>query len=202
MHRLLISVSSCLCIAVAAALWFTGPQVVSLWTHGKIKPDLTFVRWLLVYLVMQSPWLASSTFMIAINKHRDVSRAYLISSVLGLAVAAVLVRRVGLSGVPIGLIVGEGIACYYFVVNSSCKILEERTAAFLGRIWFGLGTVGAMALGAGWLAERAARGPDMAQWLEIGAATSLTALVVTWILWLTPRERHFLARKVGLSRHA
>ena len=201
MHRLLISVSTCLCIAVAAALWFVGPQVILLWMHGKITPDRTFVRWLLVYLVLQSPWLASSTFMIAINKHRDVARATLISSILGLGAAAFLVRHVGLSGLPIGLIFGEGVACYYFVVNSSCKILEERTALFLGRVWLGLGTVGAMALGAGWAAQQAARGPDSAQCLEVGAATSLTALAVTWMLWLTPVERRFLARKAGLARH-
>ena len=203
LHRLLISLSTCLCIAVAAAFWFVGPQVIAVWTHGRLKPppDLAFVRWLLLYLVLQSPWLASSTFMIAINRHKAVSQSMLASTLLGLLAAALLVHaKVGLAGVPIGLIFGEAVACYYFVVHNSCRILEERTAPLLARVWLGMGAVGGLSLGAGWLAQRAAFGPHLAQWLEIGTATTLTALAATWALWLTPAERDGLMRKAGLKR--
>ena len=201
MHRLLISLSTCLCIAVAAALWFLGPQLIAVWLHGKLKPDLWFVRWMLIYLVLQSPWMASSTFMIAINRHQAVARAYVVSSGLGLTAAAFLTHRLGLSGIPIGLILGEAASCYYFVVNSSCRVLGERTAAFLVRVCLSLGAVAGLALGAGWLAERAAFGPNPARWLEICTVTTVTALLVTWTLWLTPKERAtILVRRIGPIR--
>ena len=203
LHRLLISLSTCLCIAVAATLWFVGPQVIAAWTHGRLSPapSPAFVRWLLVYLVLQSPWLASSTFMIAINRHKAVSQAMLASTVLGLLAAAALIHtRAGLAGIPLGLIFGEAVACYYFVVHHSCRILEERTAPLLARVWLGLAAIGGLTLGAGWVAARIAHGPQLAQWLEIGAVTTLTALSSTWALWLSPTERDVLVRKAGLRR--
>lgn len=203
LHRLLMSLSTSLCIAVAAAFWFIGPQVIAVWTRGRLSPapSPVFIHWLLLYLVLQSPWLSSSTFMIAINRHKAVSQAMLASTVVGLLAAAILVHtKAGLAGVPMGLIFGEAVACYYFVVHNSCRILEERTAPLLARVWLGMGAVGGLSLGAGWLAQRVAVGPNLAQWLEIGTVTTVTALAATWALWLTPTERDLLLRKAGLQR--
>src|SRR5262249_57549463 len=71
-HRLLVMGSSALAIAFAAALWHVGVDVLSLWTGGKLVADEVLLRLLLVQLVLQAPWVASSVLPLAFNLPRLV----------------------------------------------------------------------------------------------------------------------------------
>lgn len=188
-HRLLVVGSTTLSIAVAAVLWYEGSEVITVWTRGKLEPDLTLLRLLLLQLVIQSPWLASSVFTAAANRHERLSWSYLVSAVIGVGVAAVLVRRIGTWGVPVGLIVGEALACYHFVVKDTCEMIGEPYVPFIRRLWLGLSVVGAGSFVAGWVAHQIAWGPAPLRWLEVGAVTCIVALVTAWWLWLPTNDR-------------
>src|SRR5438552_18724844 len=75
-HKLLVAGSSTLCIAIAAALWYEGAEVISAWTLGRIQPDVTLLRLLVVILVLQTPWLASSVFTDSTNRLDKIYRSY------------------------------------------------------------------------------------------------------------------------------
>src|SRR5262245_30822472 len=95
-HCLLVTGSSALSIAFAAALWHVGADVLSLWTNGRLAPDEVLLRLLLVQLVFQAPWVASSVLPLAFNRPRVVALASLTSAVVGLGVGAALIGRYGL----------------------------------------------------------------------------------------------------------
>jgi hypothetical protein len=62
---------------------------------------------LVLYVLLESPWLASATLQAATNRHRRFVTSYMIGGVFGVAVAALLIRSLGVRAVPIGLIAGE-----------------------------------------------------------------------------------------------
>ena len=195
-HRLLMVGSTTLCIAVAAALWYEGGEIIAVWTRGKLEPDRTLLRLLLVQLVLQSPWLASSVFTAAANRHERLSWSYLISAVLGLGTAALLVGWMGTWAVPVGLIVGEALACYHFVVKDTCRMVGESYGPFAGRLWVGVASVATMALMAGWGAHETIPGHFLVRWMAVGASTSAVSLAVAWGFWLTGEDRTVLLSRL------
>ncbi len=200
LHRLLTAGSTTLCVGVAATLWYEGGEVISIWTRGKLTPDETLLRLLLVLLVLQSAWMASGIFAAASNRHTTLSWAFMISATLGVGMAALLVRRLGTWAVPVGLIAGEAIACYHFVIHDVCRLLEEPYLRFACRLWLGLAATGAVSLLAGWAAHTAIPGPFVIRWVGVGFTTLTVSMAVAWAVWLTPEDRTLLSAKLRLLR--
>ncbi len=196
-NRMLVIVSGTLCIAISAALWFEGPSVVDVWTHHAVRVPPPFFRLMLLYLVMQTAWMSSSALLIATNRHHTVAWAYLVSSVLGVSLAAIGVRHFGLAAAPVGLMLGELAACSHFVVKESCAACREPYTPFALRVWLGGALVMAASLGAGSVLHGLARGPIPLHWVEVGAGTLLTAVALGWNFWLTGPERDVLRRKAA-----
>ena len=86
------------------------------------------LRVFLIAMLLHSTWLPSSLFMMASNRHRRLAHAYLISAVLALMAMALLIRYCGLLSVPLGLVIGEALACYHFVIKDACEVLKEEYA--------------------------------------------------------------------------
>jgi O-antigen/teichoic acid export membrane protein len=194
-HRLLVTGSSALSIAFAAALWHVGADVLSLWTGGKLVADEVLLRLLLVQLVLQAPWVASSILPLAFNRPRIVAYASVSSAVVGLVVGAMLIGRYGIAAVPIGLIVGEVLFCYVFVPREACRLIREDYRRFAVRQWLVHGAVMIGAFYAARLAAQMAMGPPALRWCEVGAAALIGSLLSTWTVGLTGRERALLVRE-------
>jgi len=192
LHHLLVVSCSTLCVVLAVVLWYHGAEIIRVWTGGKLEPDSTLLRLLVVQLVMQSPWIASSTFSAAANRHRILARSYLISGIVGLAVTAILLGRIGIWAVPVGLMLGEAMACYHFVVRDTCRLIGQEYGTFIIQFWRGMAivTVGAMAVG--WASQQTIPGPFLIRWTGTGVVTSATAIIVAWTAWLTREERMIL----------
>ena len=188
-HKLLVAGSSTLCIAIAAALWYEGAEVIRAWTLGRIQPDVTLLRLLLVLLVLQTPWLASSVFTASASRHEKLAVSYMASSILGLAVAVVLVKSLGFWAIPIGLIIGEAAACYHFVVKDTCQMIGEPYSPFALRLWSGLIAVATVALLAGWAAHQVIPGHYLVRFVVVGIVTSAVSLAAAWSIWVTPEVR-------------
>ena len=196
LHRQVISGSLALCIAMAAALWFEGSEVLFVWTRGRLTPDPTLLRLLLLHLVLQVPWVTSSLFTAASSRHKKLSWSYLASAVLGVALSAILIRWTGTWGVPLGLIIAEGLSCYHFVLKDTCRMVGESYGSFARQLWTGLLVIAGAALASGWVAHVSIPGHFIIRWLGVGLLTSGMSLVLSWILWLTPEDRSALSYRL------
>jgi O-antigen/teichoic acid export membrane protein len=192
-HRLLVIGSVALSAAFAGALWFEGASVMAVWTSGKLAPDLWLLRIFLLAIVLQTVWLPSALFMKASNRHRQLAHSYFISAVLTLGAIAILLRPCGLLAVPFGMLIGEALACYHFVINGACRILKEEYASFAAWLWPGVAAISCAAWGAGYLGHSVASGPALLRWLEVGSLTTLGAALAALGLALRKDDRSRLA---------
>lgn len=179
-HRMLLIGSVALSAAFAAALWFEGAGVMAIWTRGKLPVDVWLLRFFLLAVVLQSPWVASSVFTIANNRHRRLARSYAISAGFSLTAIALLIYPFGLIAVPIGAIVGESLACYHFVIKDACSVLKEEYFRFAARLWSAVVAICCSAWAAGYLGHSVAVGPAPLRWLQVGVMTSLAAALAGW----------------------
>ncbi len=195
-HSIVVVATSAVCIAFGAALWWEGAEVISVWTRRALTADLLTLRLLLSFLVFQSPIIVAFVFVAASNRHARVSVALVISSAVGLTLAALLVRRFGTAGIVAGLMVGDLVVCSHFVVREACGLVGERYGAFAWRLWSNLILVAAIAVFGGWLAHVAAGGHYVVRWLFVGLVTSAVTAIATWTFWLTRGDRELLGRQL------
>ena len=188
-HRLLTAGSVTISAAFAGALWFEGTNLLAVWTRGKLAPDLWLLRFFLVALVLQAPWLASSLFTTASNRHRQLAASYAASAALTLGTIAVLLRPCGLAAVPLGAIAGEAVANYHFVIQDACGVLKENYRRFAGRLWAGVGAIGCASWIAGSLGHWLAVGPPLVRVIEVGAFTAAAAALAGWSFALQREDR-------------
>lgn len=207
MHRVLVSGSTALCLGAAAALWYEGPEIIAVWTRGKLPPDPLLLRILLLMAVLQIPWLTSATFTAAANHHHKIARLLLASAVLGVTGAAVLVHWWGLWGIPVALLVADALTCAHFVIQDTCVMLGEPYAPFAFRLWGGLVVAAGLSLLAGWVVHSALSQFMIVRWLGVGITTSLVSLAVGWRIFLFPVDRvtvieqlPFLRGRLGMCR--
>ncbi len=199
-HRLWVLGSITSCVCVAAAIWFEGTDVIRVWTHGKLVGDSNLLRLLLLQLVLQSPWQASSLITAASSKHDRLSYSYLASSATALLIAALTYSRLGLIAIPVGSISAEAIFCYHFVTVDTCKRIAEQYWPFAARQWSFLGLVWGLALLAAWGMHIVAFGPSPFRWAEVGIASSTAAVAVFWIVGLGASERNMIKGLAGVVR--
>jgi len=194
--RLLVFSTTAGCIAISASLWFEGTSVISFWTQGKLTPDPQLLHWFLLYLVLQTPWVTASIIPCVSNRHRVTAIAYLASSITGLSVAALMVHHIGVVALPAGLMIGEFLACYHFVIRDSCRVSGERYGRFASRLWVGMSGVCAVAL----LSTFAVHGmpfPMLVRWIASGAASTIAVLISSWLFWLRSEDRTFVCEKAA-----
>jgi O-antigen/teichoic acid export membrane protein len=195
--RLVLFVTVAGCVAVSASLWFEGPAVFAFWTRGKLAADIWLLRMFLLWLVLQSPWMAASAIPSYTNKHKGLAMSYLVSSIGGLLLGAVLVPRLGLKGLPIAFIVAEAVACYHFVVRNACRIIGEPYLPFAAKLWLGMIGVAACAFTATWAVHSASGLGTLQRWICSGAAGVAAVAVSAWVFWLRSEERGFIRHKAG-----
>jgi O-antigen/teichoic acid export membrane protein len=195
-HRLILAATGAITLALAADVWYEGPQIITLWTHGRVEPDVMLLRLFLVLLVLQTPWAASSTVATATNRHQAQAVGYLAAAIVGIGVSAALVRYLGTWAVPVGLTVGESLACYHFVIKATCRMIDEPYAAFAARFWFGFAVVAAAVLAIAGLVHHTLTGLTVVRWPVMGVLTFGVAAICAWRVWLTADDRAVLRPKL------
>jgi O-antigen/teichoic acid export membrane protein len=196
-HRQLMMGTALLCVGAATAIWFEGLEIIGFWTGGKLQPDATLLRLLLVMVVLQCPWQVSLVFSAAANRHGKLARSQLLASVIGLGLAGLLMPTLGIYALPVGLTIGEAVACYHFIVRDTCRMLGEPYRAFAIWLWGGLATVSGAALTGGWLAHASLRVPSPLDWVGVGAAGMFSAAAAAWLVWLTPTARRSVRVRIA-----
>jgi O-antigen/teichoic acid export membrane protein len=196
LHWLVVVATSALTLAVAATLWYEGSDLIAFWTRGRITSDPVLLRLFLILLAFQTPWAASSTVATSINRHRVQATAYFFAAVLSIVVAWLLIHSLGAWAIPVGLVFGEALTCYHFVIKSTCHLIEEPYAAFALRFWGGFATVAVGVLSAGWLTHELFPRLMLLRVSVVSIATLTVAVALTWILWLKPADRAMLLPKL------
>ena len=197
--RLVLFVTVSGCVAVSASLWFEGASVFTFWTRGRLAADIWLLRLFLLWLVLQSPWMAASAIPVYTNKHKGLAMSYLVSSIGGLLLGALLVPRLGLKALPIAFIVAEALACYHFVVRNACRIIGEPYLPFAAKLWSGTIGVGACAFATTWAIHAAPNLGTFPRWICSGAASLAAVAVSGWAFWLRGEERGFIRRSAGFG---
>ena len=195
-HRMAIAATGVFTLALSASVWYEGPRLIALWTGGRIEPDAMLLRLLLVLLALQTPWAASSTVATATNRHRAQAIGYFFAAIVGIATAAMLVPWLGTWAVPVGLILGEAVGCYHFVIKATCHIIGEKYSTFALRFWLGFAVVTTAVLTTGWLIHNLLPGPLLLRWAVMGLCTLTIATICAWLVWLTPEDRALLSPKL------
>lgn len=192
-HRLMVKTSLAGTAAVAMALHFCGRDVVAAWTRGRIVPSSALVDALLAFTVVQAVWVTSSFFPLAFNRHRTVAAGYVASSVLGLGLAIVLIRPMGLVGMPVALLCADLATCAWFVPTHVCRLVGDQTRAF----WSDVVLRGAPVLLLAWALARAVSGAVGPMAARIAAVASVEAAVFVGVggaVWLRREDRLELVR--------
>jgi O-antigen/teichoic acid export membrane protein len=179
-------------IAVAGGLWFEGESVLTKWTGGRLGTDRWLLRASLLYVVCQAPWFASSMVGVATNQNRKLAWSYLAAAVAGIAFIVVLLPWLHLVAVPCGLLFGEAVACYHFVVRETCARVDEQYTPFAAKTWLTLLVAFSFAVLVGWLIHGIPRAPDVLRWPAAGASSTLCSGLCVWFLFLQPTERNVL----------
>jgi O-antigen/teichoic acid export membrane protein len=195
--RLVVFATVAGCVAVSASLWFEGPSVFSVWTRGRLPMDTWLLRMFLLWLVLQSPWIAASAIQSYSNKHRGLAMSYLASSFGGLLLGVALVPRLGMKGLPIAFVVAEAAACYHFVMRDACRITGEPYLRFASKLWLGITVVGGSAFCAAWAVHLAPGLGVFPRWIFSGCASIAAVALSTWAFWFREEERTFVRRKTG-----
>ena len=115
--------------AAATALYFFGPLVYRMWIHDKVAMDTRTFHWLLVVIVVNSLWNASSIIAIGSNSHTVIASVYLAGSIGCLFVAWFLMRYLGLAGAAIGLLTNDAITGWY-VLRTSMRLVHDNFIGF------------------------------------------------------------------------
>ena len=190
--RLVVILSTAVCIMVGSPLWFEGPSVIRIWTNSRLAPDTVLLRVLLVYVILQTPWTAASLLPMSTNKNTRLATSYIAANTIGIGLAVLLVRPLGMTGVPLGLILGEAIGCYYFVLADACRITGESYWRFATRVWIGIALVSAISIFADWNVHQLPGVPTVVRWMLSGLVSIMVVSASTWVAWLPPPDRRFL----------
>jgi hypothetical protein len=153
----------------------------------------------IVYVVFQVPWLASSAYQSATNQNKTMAKCIFASSVIGLALTAILVRKLGTASVPLGFTAGELLACYHFVIRRTCVLLEESYAQFATRVWLSMVVIFSFSLAVGYVVHHTVFAlPFFLRLSVVVGGTSCSSLLLTWFLWLGPEQRQVLLPRLHL----
>jgi len=188
LHRSFVKMSFSVCVFAGIWLHFIGKDIISVWTMGRLVFDQKLFDVFLLYLMFQAPWLASSVFPAAFNRHRNLAVCYIVSAVLGIAFSLFLFRFLGITGVALGLLIADVLVCGWFVPLQTCRILDESVKKFwLEVVVRGLPVIVVVWSGAWFL--QSAVSSSVTRIIIVGLTVGLLGAVCGYAFWLDKPER-------------
>jgi len=122
------------CAAAVSFLGVFGDRIYRLWTHGQLPFDRALFRALLLVVLADSLWYASSATSIACNLHQKVAVAYAAGSAASVVVAYLALPSLGLMAAALALLLVD-VAMIPYVLQSSLSILQDTPRTFLREFW-------------------------------------------------------------------
>ncbi|NUO08523.1 MAG: lipopolysaccharide biosynthesis protein [Candidatus Brocadia sp.] len=187
-HRSLVKMAFAVCVFAGIWLHFVGRDIIELWTLGSIPFDQRLLDVFLLYLVFQTPWLCSSVFPAAFNRHRNLAICYILAAILGLGLALILVQYLGIVGVALGLLIADILLCGWFIPLETCRILGDNIRKFWAETVLRGVPVIAIVWGAAWFLSLL-NIPPILHILAVGSSTALVGIVLGYFFWLNSQEQ-------------
>ena len=119
-----------LAVASSIVLFFTGPFVFRLWTHGKVPFDPTLFGLLLLVVVANSFWSVSYAALLSVNRHQKLAAVFVVTTGLSLVLALILTRLIGLHGTALSLLMVDLFMSTY-VARRSLIMVQDTMPAFI-----------------------------------------------------------------------
>jgi O-antigen/teichoic acid export membrane protein len=130
LHRTAFQLSVLLATGTLILLALAGPRVFALWTHGRLQFDAATFNILLLAVLANSAWNASSSVALSANRHERMSLSYLGLSVASIVIALLLLPRIGLRGAAVAMLVAD-LGMSLIVVRISNRLLSDPLPAFV-----------------------------------------------------------------------
>jgi len=109
-----------------------------------------------------------------------------------------------LAAVPCGLLLGEAVVCYHFVVRDACKLVHEDYSRFASQTWATLIAAGIVSLLASWCAANLKIGFAGFRWVLSGILTAMTTGLCIVLVFLRKNERRAalgaLRKSLGIGK--
>ena len=130
LHRFACQSALWLSVCAIGSLYLLGEPLFRLWTHGRIVLDARAFDWLLLDILANSFWFASSVVSIANNTHQKIAAAYVAGCAGAFVLAYFMMPHFGLSAAGMALTIGDiCVGCY--VIACSLSSLHEDAQEFL-----------------------------------------------------------------------
>lgn len=197
-HNIIVIISTSFVIILTGFLWMWGVKIIEIWTLNKIIVNEIFFKLMLLLALFQTPFLASSSFVLATNKHNVFAKYFFLSQILGIITVSLLLELYGISIIPISFIFWEGLFCYYFVLYKNCKLLNINFKSFSYLLWTRLIIVTILSLSINLLIFQI---PVKSTILLIILSFLLTVVFVAifvWYLWMNPIQKIFISNRLKL----
>ncbi|MBX2890020.1 MAG: hypothetical protein KF734_03770 [Saprospiraceae bacterium] len=107
-----------------------GPFILDFWTKGRVTAEEPFFTLYLCHILVNSLWLGSWTLLLGCNRHQKITRYYLMTSLFVLVSAYLCVGSMGLSVLPIVLILSDAVFSL-IVLRTSLGWLQQPALEFV-----------------------------------------------------------------------
>jgi O-antigen/teichoic acid export membrane protein len=122
-------------------LWLVGsvllvalpflPLIYPVWTNKKLTLDAWTVGFLVVRMMFWSVWNASSTVLLATNRHRRVALILLGEALLTGVLAVVLVPRLGIKGAALAALISDVSISAWLIPRLALRETGDNVNGFL-----------------------------------------------------------------------
>lgn len=135
-HYRTILFSFLLAILTVILMVIVGPFLYVFWTKGTLVFDSVLFYLLLISLITNALWSASSVLLQATNNHKEFSVFYLFSSILAfLFTTFIVIRFNNITLIPISMLLVDFLLLW-FVFKKALKISEDNLIQFKNGIFF------------------------------------------------------------------
>jgi O-antigen/teichoic acid export membrane protein len=114
---------SAACSAVYVLVY--GDVLLRFWTRGQVAYDRGLMGGFMLLAASRSMWLTSSILLSATNRQKTVFTATVLSAVVGLPLGYGLSFRMGVTGLVVGLAIGDAAFCGFWLPAAACRSIGE-----------------------------------------------------------------------------
>ncbi|GAB3318863.1 hypothetical protein GCM10027299_10920 [Larkinella ripae] len=147
LHRRVCQIALWTSVICLLLLETAGGPILAIWTKGAVQPVQPVFTLLLLATLPYSLWLTSATIAISVNRHQTIALSFVLSSLAALVAAVWLIPRFGLSGLAMGLLIGDCFMLFPVFRNSLNILLEERVGKLVPAIVTDFGWLGQLRKG-------------------------------------------------------
>ena len=121
-----------LALATAAALWWAGPWILTVWTHAKVAMNLPLFSWLLLSAVASVLWYCALNLLKAGNVHLRATLLYALSAAGSVVLAILLLRTTcRIADAGLALLVTDALMATY-LLRSAARIFGTTVRDLIG----------------------------------------------------------------------